>query len=294
MDKQERIINVPGGAKQLNLSDWTLCDAGLQAGLTDRLPDVFFDCFRVVTDIEVVVRVPVNKDSMLYWMRRTNHGLMFQLSGQMKYCYGDQEFIVREGDIFYFPKGKKYRGIPVTPSAVCLCVNFQVSEELFCQPQVYRWECSRKVEGLFEQLNITWLQQGNSFQCMSLLYEIMSRVYTAHHANYASPQKKARFLKVRNYIDNHFTEPDLSVTSISNAVGISSVYIRKLFSEFALMSTTEYITFLRINYAKGLLQEGTMTITEVAEAVGYRDCGHFSKRFKSATGRRPNDFRALP
>lgn len=293
MDNQDRITNVPGGAKQLNLSDWTLCDSGLQADLKGRQPDIFFERFRTVTSIEVVVRVPVNKDSMLYWMRRTSHGLMFQLSGQMKYCYGDQEYTVREGDIFYFPKGKKYRGMPITPSAICLCVNFQINEDLFCEPQIYRWECSRKVEGLFDQLNITWLQQGNSFQCMSLLYEIMSCVYAAHHATYASPQKKVRFLKVRDYIDNHFTEPDLSVTTISNAVGISSVYIRKLFSEFALMSTTEYITSLRMNYAKGLLQEGAMTIAQVAEAVGYCDCGHFSKKFKAVTGHRPNDFRTM-
>lgn len=57
-----------------------------------------------------------------------------------------------------------------------------------------------------------------------------------------------------------------------------------------MMSPTEYITFLRISYAKNLLQNAPLSIAQVAEQVGYVDGGYFSKKFKSVTGQSPRDY----
>ena len=65
---------------------------------------------------------------------------------------------------------------------------------------------------------------------------------------------------------------------------------RELFTEYAMMSPIEYITFLRIRYAKLLLQSEPLSIAQIAELVGYKDSGYFSKKFKAVTGQSPSDY----
>ena len=54
----------------------------------------------------------------------------------------------------------------------------------------------------------------------------------------------------------------------------------KRLKEILGMSYSEYITFLRIEKAVGLLQSGEYKVMDVARIVGYSDYRYFSKVFK--------------
>ena len=55
--------------------------------------------------------------------------------------------------------------------------------------------------------------------------------------------------------------------------------------------TEEYISDLRIHYAKRLLKSGCSNISEVAARCGYTDRFYFSKIFKRETGQTPKEYR---
>lgn len=93
------------------------------------------------------------------------------------------------------------------------------------------------------------------------------------------------------YISEHFTEPSLNLLQISQACGISQVYIRKLFSDVMHISPTSYITFLRIRYARDLLASGE-SVSSTAAKAGYSDAFYFSKRFSKEVGMPPSQYRA--
>ena len=290
----DEYLNVVGGSKQANLVDWSICaeqNWTQNKGNLDCCTEDFFHCARTVSCIDVVVCIPNVSQKMTYWLTRANYGIMLQIEGKMKYFYDSKEFIVSQGDIMLFPKGKKYRGVALSPQSKRICVNFQINENVFCEPSVYKFEDTKKFYPLFEKINSEWLKAENPFRCMELLYEIMSCIYVKYHSPYTSPKRKDRFSIAKNYIDKHFTDQDLSVKTVSEAVGISEVYIRKLFSSFSMMSPLEYIRLLRIRYAQNLLETGQLNISEVAEAVGYKETSYFCKQFKAVTGKTPRDFR---
>ena len=56
------------------------------------------------------------------------------------------------------------------------------------------------------------------------------------------------------------------------------------------VSIMDYREKLRIRSAKDMLKSNAFRIKEIASALGYCDVYHFSKRFKSATGKTPANY----
>ena len=59
------------------------------------------------------------------------------------------------------------------------------------------------------------------------------------------------------------------------------------------MSPTEYQQSIRINEAKFLLEQGRMSVQEVARSVGIEDQYYFSRLFKARTGIAPSLWRGV-
>lgn len=92
------------------------------------------------------------------------------------------------------------------------------------------------------------------------------------------------------YIDGHY-EQDISLEELAQHHKISSRYLRKIFMEHVGFSAVEYLTMLRIESAKDLLKNTSISISDIAMNVGYNSFQYFSMMFKKKTGISPKDFR---
>jgi two-component system response regulator YesN len=97
--------------------------------------------------------------------------------------------------------------------------------------------------------------------------------------------------RIRKYLSEHIYE-DLSLISISQAFHLSPVYLSQLFKKETHQLFIDYITNLKIEKAKELLNGGMM-VYEVAEKLGYKDTKYFSRLFEKRTGQKPTDFKRL-
>lgn len=93
-------------------------------------------------------------------------------------------------------------------------------------------------------------------------------------------------------ISKDYSNPDLSLLDISQALNISYGYLSKVFKQKTGQSFVNYLTSVRISNAKKLLLENSLKIYEVAKAVGYRSSGYFITAFKNFTGTAPGDYKA--
>ncbi|WP_165971992.1 response regulator transcription factor [Paenibacillus piri] len=91
-------------------------------------------------------------------------------------------------------------------------------------------------------------------------------------------------------IAERLAEP-LTLTLISDEVGLSSFYLSRLFREEVGESFNEYVTRLRIDKAIHLLQTTHLKVYEVAEQVGIPSYRYFSVLFRNRTGVAPTDFK---
>lgn len=92
------------------------------------------------------------------------------------------------------------------------------------------------------------------------------------------------------YIKGHFKEK-ISVTDVGRSVHLSGSYLSHIFSETFGRTLTEYLTDVRVEYAKKLLAKPELSISEVAYESGFEDVSYFSRVFKKAEGITPRDFK---
>lgn len=96
--------------------------------------------------------------------------------------------------------------------------------------------------------------------------------------------------EAKHFIESHYAEP-LNLNIVSESVFLSPSYFSSLFREYTKFTFSEYLTRVRIEKAKGLLERLDLNITEVAEKVGYEDFNYFSQVFKKLTGLSPSEYR---
>lgn len=95
---------------------------------------------------------------------------------------------------------------------------------------------------------------------------------------------------IRQYIRENYLS-DLNVAEIARKFYLNANYLSSLFKEKTGMNMGTYIEGVRMEKAKGLLQDTEWPITDVATRCGYSDPNYFSKVFKKYTGETPRQFR---
>ena len=93
------------------------------------------------------------------------------------------------------------------------------------------------------------------------------------------------------YIDKNYTDENISLNSVAQAINISANYLSALFSQRLGVSFVEYLTQKRMTKAKQLLRQSSKRSGEIAYEVGYKDPRYFSFVFKKTQGCTPRSFR---
>lgn len=98
--------------------------------------------------------------------------------------------------------------------------------------------------------------------------------------------------KAKDFITNHFRNPNLSLNSVASYVNMSSSHFCSVFSQEEGETFTEYLTKVRLKKAKELLKTTSLRAAEIAYGVGYNDPHYFSYIFKKWEGVTPKEFRS--
>lgn len=97
--------------------------------------------------------------------------------------------------------------------------------------------------------------------------------------------------KVATYLQKHYQEA-ISIKDLSRDLGISSEYLSKVFKAKYQISPMGYLTQYRLERAKYIIQENPyLSLKYIAAESGYPDNLYFSKKFKSAFGIAPVDYK---
>ncbi|GFH42825.1 AraC family transcriptional regulator [Lactococcus hodotermopsidis] len=108
--------------------------------------------------------------------------------------------------------------------------------------------------------------------------------------SYEEQEKQAIVTDIIDYLEDHHTE-EVSLTTLSQTLYISSTYISRVFKEETGESPINYLIKLRLERAKNLLEnDRTITVKKAANQVGYNDAYYFSKLFKKYYGAAPSAY----
>lgn len=96
--------------------------------------------------------------------------------------------------------------------------------------------------------------------------------------------------KAATYIAHHYAYP-ISIPDIASYVGIDRSHLYTVFKQVTGVSPKDYLTDFRIRRACALLREPALSITAVANSVGFENNLYFSKVFRKRMNLSPSDYR---
>ena len=163
------------------------------------------------------------------------------------------EFVLRAETLAYQSGGQTYR--------------FNARDEYL--PQIM--EMSE-----FDQMK-TWFLSRISEACKNIL-------------NKKEERSTSIIEQAKRYIKENFSK-DISLDDVSRMVNISPYYFSKIFKEEAGVNFIEYLTNIRIDKAKDLLNNTDYSMKEICTMCGYSDPNYFSRSFKKNVGVTPTEYK---
>ena len=96
---------------------------------------------------------------------------------------------------------------------------------------------------------------------------------------------------IRRYIRMNYMN-EISMQDAARMMHYSDAYFCKLFKQCFDQNFTTYLTHFRVEEAKRLLRDRTISVKDVSAKVGYYDSNYFAKVFKRITGMIPSEYRS--
>lgn len=235
----------------------------------------------IVTDIKkpFVVNSAAGRNGII--TDRTSFGLSFCQSGQITYTMDGNRYVSKPGTVVLLPKGGSYT-LHGDKDGLFPVINFQC-KNLNCTkialiPLADQDTCIR----LFEEMKGLSLSPENRLEILSVFYKLLSNL-----SSRCAP-KPLYFLN--KYLEKNLADPTLSNTRLAAEMGISEVYLRKLFTTYYKTTPKQYILDLRLRKAKQLLVDTTLAVTDISSECGFSSLYHFCRCFKNKTGMTPTEY----
>lgn len=237
----------------------------------------------IITSIETPIVVHSEKGRKFQMRNRAFYGLSLCASGQITYTVNEKRYVSNQNNAILLPRGGTYSLYGdkegTFPVVNFNCENFNCSEIVVLpleNPQV----CIK----IFENLKDLFLQNANNLKIYHTFYELLDKVSSVNS------QTQNPLDPVTKYIIENIQSPELSNTCLARQLGISEVYLRKLFSAHYNITPKQYVLDIRIRKAKQMLRDTPFTVAAIGEACGFASVYHFCRAFKQRTGLTPTQY----
>jgi len=130
---------------------------------------------------------------------------------------------------------------------------------------------------------------GTLDEIVTVMDDIMTEleVRTSHRRQPAVP---GWVEKVRDYVDENFRDPDVTISYIADKFSLTPTYCSKIYREQYNVRLFDYIQQKRLEAAKELMKT-EMSLREIADAAGFSNGLTMSRAFKRYEGTTPNKLR---
>ena len=99
-----------------------------------------------------------------------------------------------------------------------------------------------------------------------------------------------RLQRVTDFIDTHLGE-DLTIAMLANEACLSPFHFARAFKAATGVAPHRYLTDRRIDCARRLIEEGRLSLAEIADLCGFSSQAHLTRWFKRIVGTTPHEYR---
>ncbi|MBB5150166.1 MULTISPECIES: helix-turn-helix domain-containing protein [Ureibacillus] len=251
----------------------------------------------------------INCEPNWQWKRKApipNYDLLYVWSGKGTLILNGKDFKLQRGSCFLFKPGDWTTATqdPMHPLVITY-IHFDLEIEPNMIPKSYRILQDRiHFESLLSQYVRLFLVKtfAADIEGKLILKQLMiqllredqqSETIQIEESTEMQSQLFFTIREVANYVQQH-PGKNHTVESLAARANFSPRYFSKKFKEIMGQTIQSYVVETRIKRAEHLLHYTGMTVTEVADALGYNNIHFFSRQFKAYTGKSPSEIRTLP
>ncbi len=215
--------------------------------------------------------------------------ISYQLDGSYDHFFEFGKLGVKEDHIFNIAPNMPY-SVQRVKKGTSVCVSFTSDRPI--KTELIDCSGDPRFSILFHKL-LNYKSLGiksNYYTALSIIYEIMSLMEEKSSGNVQNFYHRNIFSETYDFLLSNFSDSNLNVSEFSKKSGLSDKYFRETFKKIYGSTPTQLLINLRLNEAAKLLSVGYLSITQVAEAVGFNDVYYFSRLFKKKFSVSPSQF----
>lgn len=214
---------------------------------------------------------------------RKHCALIYRVSGNGVFTVDGKEMTSTRGDVFFMPQGQKYTANYTDGEIIAF--HFIATGEIG-EAENYTFPNSDDFYKLFMKAEIVYNSNGagSKNRTVSLLYEILAMLCETKSIGAFPPA----VLDAISFIRANFKNSSLSVPYVCRKCGIGETSMRTNFRQYLGKTPVQYITELRLQYAKGLILSG-VSVENAAIQSGFCDPKYFSRLVKKHFGCTPRE-----
>jgi len=259
------------------------------------IPNEFFEIILCGT-------TPPNAAYSVHRSAQAIYVMEYVLSGKGAIDCGDAHFEVTAGDFYFLRKGASvhyYADARDPFSKIWINFRGRLIDELtdvygIREDVIVRHQADGRIRDAITAIHACLgATDGTDLEavreCSVRMMEVLSiamRPETLEHGQ--QPVSMAE--KIRQYIEMQLYE-DITLADIAAYFNLHEVYAIRLFRERYGVTPIRYLGRRRIEVACRMIEEGRMSIKEIAAALHYSDGAYFSGRFKKEMGVSPSEYR---
>ena len=241
---------------------------------------------------------PAEKNKMKISLLEHNHNklnhyeLHYKISGSAKVTFQSKTFDYKEGSLLYLPKATNASyfssSLKTDDGSEQIIIFFDTDTPM--PEEAFMWDISgnEALKNLFEKIDKNWkgwdTPETNYYLCMSILYQIIYEMSLVEKSVSASKISAAL-----EYLDANFTDSDIVIETLCKKYKMSHSHFKRLFIKHTGMTPKAYLQKKRMEYAKELIKENKMSISNVAKKSGFSNASYFSRAYKKYFGVSPKN-----
>ena len=239
-----------------------------------------------IKEIESVVKFTPDK-SEFSSKNKSWHIIGIQLSGSALHIFKDRQLVLSENSIYFFNQKDDY-DVKVIEKGTAFSVHFSTYAPISTDTFFLKIGNPGEIVRLLEIIESGFISQSDELMLMSRFYRLCSLINALYEKTFIPKDK--RILNAEEYISAHFRDADCLDAAAKNC-GLSRRRFNDLFKNCFDITPNRYIINLKIDYAKGLLKSGYISVSQAAALCGFSDIYYFSKVFKTETGVSPREYK---
>lgn len=111
-----------------------------------------------------------------------------------------------------------------------------------------------------------------------------------HHDHLHSDENLKFLQKVIDVVHSELNNPEFNAAFVADKMAISASQLSRKLNQITGFSTASYILQIKLNKAKKMLHNKSISLGEVADVCGFYDLSYFSRMFKKEFGITPSQY----